>query len=119
MFTMDLADQFIAGNPDADDAAISDRINLVTGTGGFVLFVTVAIVFIRWLFVAHASDRMNPDAQKHKSGDATDLQQFGEDLRTASEADLASSVLDIVAAVFALLVVRQLTRLVREAPVVW
>jgi hypothetical protein len=50
--------------------------------------------------------------------DAAGLRGFGRDLRAAAQADIVSSVIDMVAAVLAILVVRHLTRLVHEAPVV-
>jgi hypothetical protein len=50
--------------------------------------------------------------------DATGLRGFGRDLRLAAQADIVSNVIDIGAAVLAVLVVRRPTRLVREAPVV-
>ena len=49
---------------------------------------------------------------------ATGLRGFGRELRLAAQADIVSNVIDIVAAVLAILVVRHLTRLVREAQVV-
>ena len=68
LFVLDVADQFIRRNPDPDDAATSDRINLVGGVGYFAMALLTGIVFIRWLYVAHSSDRMRPDSMKHGSG---------------------------------------------------
>jgi hypothetical protein len=180
LFVLDVADQFISRAPDPDDAATSDRINQVSGLGYLLMAVLTGIVFIRWLYVAHASDRMHPESMKHGSGwaiggwfvpvlnlwrpfgvtidlrrgvlgpaatatplmwawwlawvasvvadrvaaaywsdgEAAGLRAFGRDLQKAARVDIASSVIDILAAVLAVLVVRHLTRLVREAPVV-
>jgi Domain of unknown function (DUF4328)/Protein of unknown function (DUF2510) len=179
-FIVGVADDFINGTANIEDATTADRINVVAGIGYVLLIIITGIAFIRWLFVAHASDRMNPDTQEHKSGwaiggwfvpvlnfwrpfgvtidlrrgvhgafaqptatmwlwwlavvasliadrvaaaywmrvDSMEIQEFGEQLRAAVVADNVRSVLDIVAAVLAVLVVRQLTKLVREAPVV-
>ena len=46
------------------------------------------------------------------------IRKYGDALRTAAQVDIAYCVVDIVAAVLAILVVRKLTRLVREAPVI-
>jgi hypothetical protein len=180
LFVLDVADQFVNRAPDPDDAATSDRINQISGLGYLLTTLLTGIVFIRWLFVAHSSDRMHPESMKHKSGwaiwgwfvpvlnlwrpfgvtidlrrgvlgpgvqatplmwtwwlawlasvvadrvaaaywaddQAAGLREFGRDLHKAAQADIVSSVIDIVAAVLAVLVVRHLTRLVREAPVV-
>ena len=180
LFVLDVADQFIRRQPDLDDATTSDRINLVSGVAYVAMSLLTGIVFIRWLYVAHRSNRMHPESMRHKSGwaiggwfvpvlnlwrpfgvtidlrrgvlgpgaratvlmwmwwlvwivsvvadrvagqlwardDATGLRGFGRELRAAAQADIVSSVIDIVAAILAVLVVRHLTRLVREAPVV-
>jgi hypothetical protein len=180
LFVLDVADQFISRAPDPDDAATSDRINQISGLGYLLMAILTGIVFIRWLFVAHSSDRMHPESMRHKSGwaiggwfvpvlnlwrpfgvtidlrrgilgpgekattlmwawwltwlaslvadrvaaalwsadDAVGLRGFGRDLRDAAQADIVSSVIDMVAAVLAILVVRHLTMLLRDAPVV-
>jgi hypothetical protein len=180
LFIIDWAEDVIAGRPVFDDAEQVDRINVVSGIGYFLLILITGIAFIRWLFVAHSSDRVNPDAVKHKSGwaiggwfvpilslwrpfgvtidvrrgilgpgatatalmwcwwlafcgsliasrvaagyynaiDSEELVEFGEQFRLSAQAQITSSVIDIAAAVLAILVVRHLTRLVRDAPVV-
>ena len=77
-----------------------------------------ALMWAWWLvwIVSVVADRVA--GQLWARDDATGLRGFGRELRLAAQADIVSNVIDIVAAILAILVVRQLTRLVREAPVV-
>lgn len=181
VFIVEVGDQFIEGVPDIDDATTADRILRVSGLGMLFVLLLTSVVFIRWLFVAHSSNRVNPEWVKHKSGWAIggwfvpvlsfwrpfgvtidvrrgvdgpnelanavmwlwwltfltfqfmlnvsfdawdgldgneDLEAYGEALQTAARVDMTANVLAIIAAALALVVVRQLTRLLREAPVV-
>ena len=57
-------------------------------------------------------------AQAWLDVDTNDAERFVDQMRRASQADLTTCVVEIIAALLAVLVVRQLTKLVRQAPVV-
>ena len=61
------------------------------------------------LWVAGAYWDNDPDLGSRK---------YGDELRAAAQVDIAYCVVDIIAAVLAILVVRKLTRMVGQAPVI-
>ena len=160
-----------------EDLERFDTVSMLTSFAYLGILILTGSAFISWLFKAHRSDRMNPDALEHKSfwaiigwfvpimnlfrpnqmvsdtrrgadalavtpvfqpywwaafilgsigdrivaglwptGDEPGLRTFGEGLRTAAWAEICFGVVNILGAVLAILVVRELTARLRDSP---
>ena len=160
-----------------EDLERFDTVSMLTTFSYLGLLILTGSAFISWLYKAHRSDRVDPDALEHKSfwaiigwfvpimnlfrptqmisdtrrgadlfsvtpvfqpywwaayllgtfggrivgglwptGDEPGLRTFGEKLKVAAWVELSFGVVNIVGAVLAILVVREITARLRDAP---